>query len=555
MDNEHNNKNEESSAEKPKFDINTRVSGLANIGNSCYMNSVIQALAGTDVFASYFISNRCNKHLESSIVTKIQTRKKEKYEKKYGVPYEDTKEDDTIDTSKLDAKKKKTLTYWFRRVIDRMWSENCVITLRKFRKIAQERIVSVRGFNQEDASEFLVFLLDELEHDLRNKCTITHKDIHTLESLMASQNYAKMEAEINAEEDQDVKKMKDKELLILKNEEYNYYTLHEYMKTWREYLTKEGGNYSIITDIFTFSVISEIECLNCHTKSIKIEIENMMKVHVPNCETPVELDNLISDDNNSIETLDGGDQYNCSICESKQNAFKHLHAWNIPERLIIQLKLFEFNIVGGQYQYNKIPTKVKFPANLDMNRYKSVHNPVNLDYQYELYAVIHHSGNPRGGHYVCYVKNSLNGQWFLFNDQRVMPVTEKFVLNVEPYILFYKRCNTFDSELDSSDSSEYTSETDSTDSTDSTNSTSSTDEVGGDQVGDQVGDQTIDQIVAQIVDQAMDQTDISDQPVINSVDSVDIVQVYPNDTVVTLDYIEESDMPSNSRLDVFCTNI
>jgi ubiquitin C-terminal hydrolase len=524
------------------------------------MNSVIQALAGTDVFASYFISKRYVNHLESSIISKIQ---KKKYMKKYGKSCKDNEdnegdednedsEETDIDMDYLRGKKKKTITYWLHKVIDRMWSTNCVITLKTFRQIAQDRIVAVRGFNQEDASEFLVFLLDELEQDLRNRCAITYKEIHTAGSLAASQKYTEMEADINAEDNSDIKKIKDKELLLLKNKEYYYYMIHEYMKTWNEYLNKGGGNYSIITDIFTFSVISEIECLSCRTKSIKIEIENMMKVHVPKSEKPVELDDLICTDNDSIETLDGGDQYNCSICESKQNASKHLHVWNMPERLIIQLKLFEFNIVMGQYQYDKISTKVNFPVNLDLNKYKSIHNPVDLNYQYELYAVIHHSGNPRGGHYISYVKNALNGQWFLFNDQRVMPVTEKFVLDVKPYILFYKRSSTFDPELDSSneehsDSSEPDESTPSD--TYDTDDTDDTDDTAGaannkDNTCDKNDKDNTPIPVANLVTNPV----VDLQPVVMT-NSVNVDRVNLKDPLVTLDYVGMPDICDSTYVD------
>jgi len=455
MNNGHNsNKNEE-----PKFNVNTRVSGLVNVGNSCYMNSIIQALCGTDVFASYLISHRFNDDIKPSILKKMYSAEKEEYRKNHNGSAEDF--EFQIYPADLVKQKKNTLTYWLYKLVNRMWSENCKVRLNKFRELAQKRIVAVRGFNQEDASEFLTFLIDEIERDLRVRCTITDIKIHTPESSQLSKEYTDIETSINKEKNSQTKKQREKELLLRKNEQYNSYALHEYIKTWNEYLNKYGGNYSIIVDTFMFAVISEIECLTCHIKSIKIDTENMMKVTVPQSDKPVELQDLISKDHNLIETLDDDNKYNCSICDSKQKALKRMHTWNMPERLIIQLKLFEIREVNFQYQYNKIYTKVNFPAILDLNEYKSEYNPLDLNYKYELYAVVHHSGNHRGGHYVSYVKNPLNNQWFLFNDQVIMPATEKTVLSDDPYMLFYKRINTFDSEFDSSDeSAESNSDTD-----------------------------------------------------------------------------------------------
>ncbi|KAK9095120.1 hypothetical protein Scep_026589 [Stephania cephalantha] len=47
-------------------------------------------------------------------------------------------------------------------------------------------------------------------------------------------------------------------------------------------------------------------------------------------------------------------------------------------------------------------------------------------------------GNPNFGHYLCYIRSSLQ-TWHEFNDNQVMEVSEEFALSQKAYILFYVR--------------------------------------------------------------------------------------------------------------------
>lgn len=47
-------------------------------------------------------------------------------------------------------------------------------------------------------------------------------------------------------------------------------------------------------------------------------------------------------------------------------------------------------------------------------------------YNYELFAIMIHSGSASGGHYYVYIKDFENGEWFWFNDCTVTPVSEIF---------------------------------------------------------------------------------------------------------------------------------
>lgn len=49
-------------------------------------------------------------------------------------------------------------------------------------------------------------------------------------------------------------------------------------------------------------------------------------------------------------------------------------------------------------------------------------------YNYKLHGVLVHSGDVHGGHYFVHIKPSANGRWLRFDDDRVVPVTDREVL-------------------------------------------------------------------------------------------------------------------------------
>merc|ERR1719397_181774 len=62
-----------------------------------------------------------------------------------------------------------------------------------------------------------------------------------------------------------------------------------------------------------------------------------------------------------------------------------------------------------------------------------------IDSEYELSAVLVHSGPQLGyGHYYALIR-SPDGYWFRMNDMEVIPVNTKHVLREQGYIVFYRR--------------------------------------------------------------------------------------------------------------------
>jgi ubiquitin C-terminal hydrolase len=58
--------------------------------------------------------------------------------------------------------------------------------------------------------------------------------------------------------------------------------------------------------------------------------------------------------------------------------------------------------------------------------------------------VQNHMGNLTGGHYTAYGKNSIDSQWYLFNDTSTVLVSEASIVTENAYILVYLRRGTED---------------------------------------------------------------------------------------------------------------
>uniref|UniRef100_UPI003AAEA8FE ubiquitin carboxyl-terminal hydrolase 43-like n=1 Tax=Centroberyx gerrardi TaxID=166262 RepID=UPI003AAEA8FE len=163
------------------------------------------------------------------------------------------------------------------------------------------------------------------------------------------------------------------------------------------------------------------------------------------------------------EQLAPDDAWKCPHCKQLQQGMVKMSLWTLPDILILHLK--RFRQVGERR--NKLTTLVHFPlAGLDMAPHvvKRSHGgrqppppqahpqpswkqsrPPDVappDFLYDLYAVCNHHGGMHGGHYTAFCRNSVDGQWYSYDDSSAEPVPEGEVCTRGAYILFYQRRNT-----------------------------------------------------------------------------------------------------------------
>ena len=386
--------------------ITRGLSGLNNIGNTCYMNSVIQSLSSTNLLCYYFRKALFKKNLYECIIKKSKKKSDKEMSKK-----------------KIKHKFKSSITYRLYQVLKIMWSINCELKPEKFKLSVDKLLPKFRGLMQHDAQEFLTFLLDQIHEE--NKNVVEIKKIK-LNSKVNSYIGAKERIlkQIKETEDESIKGTLKNQLKKLINNNYIIDTQYEGIKFYESFLK---NNHSIITDLFYGIFMSEICCNNCSNKSVTFEPFNMLQLELFNTEN-LSLEKMLQHYFKSEEI-----NYKCDECNLNSGAMKRTIIHTLPEKLIIQFKRFISN--GNHSRKNNM--KVLFPfSNLEMKEHIKIE-----PYFYELYSVINHMGDVGGGHYTNYSKNSINGEWYEFNDSNVsyLNYPEKEIITSSAYVLLYQK--------------------------------------------------------------------------------------------------------------------
>ncbi|XP_055902800.1 ubiquitin carboxyl-terminal hydrolase 3-like isoform X2 [Eupeodes corollae] len=397
------------SAATPKRKSLRKVVGLRNLGNTCFMNSVLQSLSNIKEFSCYFNALPC---LEPS------------------------------------GKQKQQRVYCSRSLKESMSDANVVEELRKVllnlskggdgsKAISPECLFLViwkvvpqfRGHRQHDAHEFLRYMLDRLHTELQ------HLSIDVTPLLAAECKAATTIGTSNANS--------------------NY----------------KGGRSSIVTNVFGGTLQSEVRCLICGMESKKHDPFLDLSLDIPekfykecaassstlsgnaggtgatsgNGSTPTKVKPLcnISDCLSSfteVEELAETELYYCSSCKCKQRSTKRFWIRRLPNVLCLHIKRFRWN----NFFRTKLDLRISFPIkSLDMSQYVLNNMPETRRTSqscnvYDLAAVIVHHGNGSScGHYTSFAIN--NGTWLHFNDHTVKEVPSSAVAECKPYILFYIR--------------------------------------------------------------------------------------------------------------------
>uniref|UniRef100_A0AAQ5ZNW8 Ubiquitin carboxyl-terminal hydrolase n=1 Tax=Amphiprion ocellaris TaxID=80972 RepID=A0AAQ5ZNW8_AMPOC len=240
---------------------------------------------------------------------------------------------------------------------------------------------------------------------------------------------------------------------------------------------KQSHYRSVISDIFDGSILSLVQCLTCDRVSTTVETFQDLSLPIPGKEDLAKLHSSIHQ-NLPVKTgvcpdtygsqgwisyimdsirrwfwgpmvtledclaaffaadeLKGKEHYPYFVFRRLRNGVKYCKVLKLPEILCIHLKRFRHEVM---YSF-KISSHVSFPLEgLDMRPFLAKESPSQVT-TYDLLSVICHHGTAGSGHYIAYCQNVINGQWYEFDDQYVTEVHETVVQNAEAYVLFYRK--------------------------------------------------------------------------------------------------------------------
>jgi ubiquitin carboxyl-terminal hydrolase 7 len=123
----------------------------------------------------------------------------------------------------------------------------------------------------------------------------------------------------------------------------------------------------------------------------------------------------------TVESLDGDNKYDAGE-HGLQEAEKGVIFLTLPPVLHLQLMRFQYDPITDTNI--KINDRFEFPERLDLETYLQTTDKSNPAI-YILHAVLVHSGDNHGGHYVVYINPKGDGKWCKFDDDVVSRCTKQ----------------------------------------------------------------------------------------------------------------------------------
>lgn len=390
--------------------------GLTNLGNSCYMNCILQCLVATPPLTKFFFKASESKALEIT-----QFKDHINFTNRLGTKGAVTTTLVNLITSMLKNLGKYYTPSEFKKIIG---------TYSPGRQFATSE--------QQDCIEFLNFILDSVHEDL-NKV-----------KFESAQDRAKL-LELTPEEE------KNKEQLPVR--------LASAIE-WERYLAL---NLSVVVDYFQGQYLSRLRCLICNLTSTTYNAFSILSLPIPE-RLGTQTKNLTLFDCldffTETELLEDDNKWHCPLCKRFTRLTKKIVITRLPSILIIHFKRFSQS--GGRFK--KLDTFIDYPVDkpLDLTpywpkvaTYLDSTSPGNMDvelekeylsslpernqvapFKYKLYGVVNHFGNLTTGHYTSYIRKAGKGGegWYYFDDSKYTPNCKvSKVLNSSAYCLFFQR--------------------------------------------------------------------------------------------------------------------
>uniref|UniRef100_A0A6C0ADB9 USP domain-containing protein n=1 Tax=viral metagenome TaxID=1070528 RepID=A0A6C0ADB9_9ZZZZ len=441
-------KMKEAELDRRKF-ITLGLSGLMNMGNTCYFNSVIQLLSNCPLlFAKFKDPSIIDNIVRKNIYDNIQKIKDDNI-----LLDEDSKLE--IDKEKFKNEIEDTLTFQLHKVVKTMWEKNHLVRPRSLKETIAKH-PTLAGYGQQDAQEALQFILDHI-HD---ETSYNVKDTQFKEEIVAKilpniEKVKECSKIIDESKNIDDKKLASDTLMNMYNSDPDTYLMMMAVVQWKSFLAREGE--SDFTHLIWGLTCTKRTCKKCKFMSPKFEMFNMIQLTIPKDNKNLTIQNCFNH-----HFIKQDIECKCSRCEYKM-AEEESFIYVYPSVFFIQLKRFEhyydkklFRLVSS-----KVTDRIEFPLKNMSFKEKGISTEgKEVNISYDLKGVVEHRGNIDGGHYVSYCENPVSStqEWFEFNDDDVLRIPkdelEKELVTSNAYLLMYQKNDNIFDEDDEDDEEE-----------------------------------------------------------------------------------------------------
>ncbi|KZT00016.1 cysteine proteinase [Laetiporus sulphureus 93-53] len=193
---------------------------------------------------------------------------------------------------------------------------------------------------------------------------------------------------------------------------------------------------TLVHRLFEGVLTSETRCLTCETVSSRDESFIDLSIDIEQNSSVTACLRQFS----ASEMLCQKNKFFCDACCDLQEAEKRMKIKKLPNILALHLKRFKYQ--EDVKRYIKLTYRVAFP--LQLRLFNTVDDAENPDRLYELFAIVVHIGaGLNHGHYVTIIK--ARGKWLLFDDESVDVIKESDIPkyygetnNGSAYVLYYQ---------------------------------------------------------------------------------------------------------------------